>query len=158
MSRRERWLFTAMQLVTVVVVASLLIYSVFTSQKLAESRQRQAVAAAEQNQKLLSSLDKIVRDIRAAQVNQRRAFEKLARRNEVLHDRDPGEAPDFESLPSLAEPAAEQPEQESPGQGQGNRPDRPPGRPDRDRPEPPPPEPLACVPVINVCVDQRARE
>lgn len=142
---RVRTVSMVMQIVTVVVVLVLLVYSVVESQNLAADRQEQALQASERNRALLTSLDEIVRDIRKAQVNQRRAFRSLAQRNEQLHGRDPSEAPQFDALPPPRARASQ-------GSGDPEEPDQPQRDPTRD-PDPPSPSPSPlCIPVVNVCV------
>lgn len=167
MSRRERLLTMVLQVVTVTIVVGLLIFSIVQTNRLAQARARAALELSRQNNVVLRTVEDVLRDVRDAQVNQRRAFRALARRNEQLHGRDPDEAPEFEPLADTSSSNPPQGSSGSPTPRTRTRTDpqepQPPDerkpaekRSERRDPKPSPkpsPTPDVCVPLTNVCVD-----
>lgn len=163
----QRWrsITTALQIITVVVALALLVYSVVESQNLAEQRADATAQAADRNRVLLQKLADQQDAIRRAQVAQRQAFRELARRMEVIHGNDPGEAPDFGVSQSSNPPAnargdpsprrEREPERE-PDPRPRERDPEPPAEPDppRPSPRPTPSVPAICVPLIEVCIGE----
>lgn len=170
MSRRLRVASYVIQAVFIVTVISLLIFSIVQTNQLARDRAKAALALSRQNNTLLHRIDDLVGDVRGAQVNQRNAFRRLARRNETLHGSDPSNAPVFTPLaPSSSNPtpsAGEGGSNGDPGSGDRGQPrdrsGRQTGNGDRDpkpRPTPSPtptpdPEPT-CLPIIDLCIGSK---
>ena len=171
MSNRWRAWSTVLQIVTVITVLALLVYSVVESQNIAASRADAAAQAAARNRVLLHELSDQATALRRSQADQRTAFRQLARRIEVLHGNDPDEAPDFGDSQSSNPPTepdgqpSQRTEPDNPDRGRDpNPPERdPPQRePPPDEPRPPPsprptpsPSPDVCVPLLDICVGDR---
>lgn len=169
MSRRQRLFTNAMTVVMVVVVIGLLVYNIVATQRLARERAAASLESSRQNGQVLDSVEQLVLDALAAQVNQRHAFRKLARRNEELHGGDAADAPDFRSLtdrPNSTNPPSPARTPNEPGAGNDRRRDN--GKPDSDddpperdprprptpRPSPSPPPDKICAPLLDICVDR----
>ena len=169
MTYRWRAWSTALQIITVITVLVLLVYSVVESQNIAEQRAAAAAQDAARNRALLHELSDQTTALRRSQADQRTAFRQLARRIEVLHGNDPDEAPDFGDSQSSNPPA--EPDGEPSQRTQPDNPDRgrdpnpperePPERepPPPDEPRPPPsprptpsPSPGVCVPLLDLCI------
>jgi hypothetical protein len=160
--RRERLFLTALQAVTVIIVVSVMIFVIFDSQRDSRARSAAALAAQQQNAEVLAGIEDILGDVRRAQVNQREAFSRLARRNERLHGRDPGEAPTFDDLSATDRPSpsstdaqdsSDPPSRTRPDPPEDDPPRRPPQRPNPpDEPEPPPPPPCAVPNPLGGCL------
>lgn len=148
MSSREHRFSQILTVAMCVIVVSLLIFSIVQTQKLATARAAASLAITQQNAKVLGTVEDILADIRGAQVRQRDAFSRLARRNEQLHGRDPAEAPSFDDLAS-DQPSPSRADDDDDGDDQEA--DRKPSRrqpapPPRPRPKPSPtPSPTPCT-------------
>jgi len=175
MTPRDRRLTTGLQIVTTVVVLILLIYSVVTSQNIADRRQAEALEAAERNRELIAGVRGLVLDTRDLVANvelqqrdQRRAFNQLARRNEQLHNSDPDNAPVFGHSGASNPPTSSRPAPRASGDEPSPQPSprrdppaqQPPSQPEprpqpSPRPQPPAPTPAPSAPPPGDCSVRR---
>ena len=166
---KHRTFHTAASILTLVVCLLLLVYTVTTTNELTASRAANVLKADAANRDLLRGIGDLLDTMRETQLAQRAAFQSLARRNEKLHGRDGGDAPDFITPRSSDTPPGDRSGSPDPladgdqrERDQEQSPPRvpapdPPRREPRPSPRPspdPPPSPLVCVPTLGICVDE----